>query len=195
MKPVRSLVLAIALAGLAGPALAHGGHGAPGGFAAGFLHPLLGWDHVAAMVAVGLWGAFLGSPAIWILPVSFPMVMALGGALGVAGLPVAGVETGIAASAVVIGLAVLLAARPPLVVAALVVAVFAVFHGYAHGTEMPGALSPMAYAAGFVIATGALHLCGIALGGLAGTRAGAAIVRGVGGVIALAGVGFLTGAI
>jgi urease accessory protein len=147
-------------------ALAHEG-GAAGGFVTGFLHPILGWDHVAAMVAVGLWGAFLGSPAIWLLPVAFPLVMALGGALGVAGVPLPAVETGIAASAMVIGVAVALAARPPIWVAAVVVAFFAIFHGHAHGAEMPAAASPLAYAAGFVIATGLLHLAGIALGLLA----------------------------
>jgi len=179
----------------AGPALAHTEGGAAGGFVTGFLHPILGWDHVAAMVAVGLWGAFLGPPAIWLLPVTFPLVMALGGAAGAAGIPLPAVETGIAASALVIGLAVALAARPPLWTAALIVAVFAVFHGHAHGTEMPTAISPLAYAAGFVIGTGLLHLAGIGLGLLTRTAAGTMAVRAAGGAIALAGAGFLTGAI
>ena len=147
------------------------------------------------MVAVGLWGAFLGPPAIWLLPVTFPLVMALGGALGVAGVPLPGIETGIAASALVIGLAVLLALRPPLVVAAVIVGFFAIFHGHAHGTEMPQAASPLAYAAGFVIATGLLHLAGISLGLLTRWPPGAVAVRAFGAVIALAGLGFLTGAL
>jgi urease accessory protein len=176
------------------PALAHEVGGA-GGFVTGLLHPILGWDHVAAMVAVGLWGAFLGTPAIWTLPVVFPLVMALGGALGVAGVPSPAVETGIAASAMVIGVAVALAARPPIWVAAIIVAFFAVFHGHAHGTEMPHAATPLAYAAGFVIATGLLHLAGIAFGLLAASRPGAIAMRAMGGVIALAGLGFLTGTI
>jgi urease accessory protein len=159
------------------------------------LHPLLGWDHVAAMVAVGLWGAFLGAPAIWVLPVAFPLVMALGGALGAAGVPLPGIETGIAGSALVIGLAVALAAQPPLWVAAVIVAAFAVFHGHAHGTEMPQAANPLTYAAGFVIATGLLHLAGIAFGLLAARPAGRITVRAAGGVIALGGIGFLTGAL
>ncbi len=145
------------------------------------------------MVAVGLWGAFLGAPAIWLLPVTFPLVMAVGGALGVAGVPIPGIEIGIAVSAIVIGGSVLLALRPPLWIAAVIVGVFAIFHGYAHGQEMPLAASPIAYAAGFVIATGLLHLCGIALGLLTRTPAGTFAVRGIGAVIALAGVGFLTG--
>lgn len=175
------------------PALAHVEDGAGGGFLTGFLHPILGWDHVAAMVAVGLWGAFLGRPAIWLLPATFPLVMALGGAAGAAGVPLPGIETGIAASALVIGVAVLTAARPPLAVATVVVAFFAIFHGHAHGTEMPGAVAPLAYAAGFVIATGLLHLGGIAFGLLTRSATGTIAVRAAGGLIAAAGIGFLTG--
>ena len=191
--PRKLLALAALLAFPASAALAHEGAVAGGGFLTGFLHPILGWDHVAAMVAVGLWGAFLGAPAIWLLPVTFPLVMALGGALGVAGVPVPGIETGIAASALIIGLAVLMAWRPPLMVAAVIVGFFAVFHGHAHGQEMPQAASPLAYAAGFVIGTGFLHLAGISLGLFTASERGALAVRGLGGVIAAAGLGFLTG--
>ena len=193
MTPALRLALAAILALIAGAALAHEGDAAGGGFVTGFLHPVLGWDHVAAMVAVGLCGAFLGKPAIWLLPVTFPLVMALGGALGVAGVPVPGIEFGIAASALIVGTAVMLALRPPLVIAAVIAGFFAIFHGHAHGTEMPTAASPLAYAAGFVIGTGLLHLAGISLGLLARSQAGALAVRGIGGVIALAGLGFLTG--
>jgi urease accessory protein len=129
------------------------------------------------------------------LPIVFPMVMAIGGALGVAGVPLPAVETGIATSAVVLGLMVALAARPPLWVAALIVAVFAIFHGYAHGAELPEAANPLAYSLGFVIATGLLHLSGIAFGLLARWPAGRLAVRTGGGLIALAGVGFLTGVV
>ena len=139
------------------------------------------------MVAVGLWGAFLGPPAIWLLPVTFPLVMALGGALGVAGVPVPGIETGIAASALVIGAAVLSPAPAARRSPRSIVGVFAIFHGHAHGTEMPQAASPLAYAAGFVIATGLLHLAGIAIGLLTRSPPGAVAVRGLGAVIALAG--------
>lgn len=186
--------LAASLILAATAAAAHEG-GAGGGFVTGFMHPVLGWDHVAAMVAVWLWGAFLGLPAIWILPVAFPVVMAVGGALGVAGIPVPAVELGIALSALVIGLMVALAQRPPLWVAALVVAVFALFHGHAHGTEMPSAASPAAYAVGFVIGTGLLHLAGIGLGVLAGSQAGRAAVRAMGAAIAVAGLWFTAGAL
>jgi urease accessory protein len=164
-----------------------------GGFLAGFLHPVLGWDHVIAMVAVGLWGAFLGMPAIWLLPVVFPTVMALGGALGVAGIPLPGVETGIALSAIVLGGMIAAAARPPLAVAAVIVGAFAVFHGHAHGTELPQAANALAFSAGFVIATGLLHLGGIAFGLLVRWPAGRLAVRAAGGLIALLGLGFLTG--
>jgi len=168
-KSLTRSALATALAGLvlaaaAGTARAHTGEGVPGGLASGFTHPLFGWDHVVAMVAVGLWGAFLGRPAIWILPVVFPVVMALGGALGARGVPLPAVEAGIALSGVILGLLVALAVRAPLWVAAVIVGAFAVFHGHAHGTELPDAVSPYAYAVGFVVATWLLHLAGIALG-------------------------------
>jgi urease accessory protein len=187
-------VAAALAAAAASPAHAHvEGAGAVGGFASGFAHPLLGLDHVVAMVAVGLWGAFLGAPALWLLPVVFPLVMAAGGALGVLGVPLPAVEVGIALSAVVLGALVAFGARLPLWVAAVIVGAFAVFHGHAHGTELPEAASPVTYAAGFVIATGLLHLCGIGLGLLLRWPAGRLAVRAGGGAIALAGLFFLVG--
>ena len=146
------------------------------------------------MIAVGLWGACLGQPAIWLLPVVFPLVMASGGVLGILGLPLPAVETAIAASAIVLGLMVALAARPPLWLATLLVGAFAIFHGFAHGREMPDGANAMAFAAGFVIATGLLHLAGIALGLAARWPLGRVGVRAAGGVIALAGLAFLFGA-
>jgi urease accessory protein len=178
---------------LAGPAMAHTEIGVTGGFLSGLSHPISGWDHIVAMVAVGLWGAFLGAPAIWLLPVVFPIVMAFGGALGIIGVPIPSVELGIALSAVVLGLCVALALRPPLWVAAVIVGAFAIFHGYAHGTELPGAADAYAYAAGFVIATGLLHIAGIVFGLLARWNLGRMAVRALGGLIALAGVAFMTG--
>lgn len=172
---------------------AHAAEGLAGGFINGFMHPANGLDHVVAMVAVGLWGVFLGQPAIWLLPVVFPLVMAFGGALGVLGIPVPAVETGIAVSAIVLGLMVLLAVRPPIAVAAIIVALFAIFHGHAHGTELPGAANALTYSLGFVIATGLLHLAGIAFGFLAHWPVGKIVVRAGGGGIALVGVAFLTG--
>ena len=174
------------------PAMAHETAGVAGGFFSGLTHPLYGWDHIAAMVAVGLWGAFLGSPAIWLLPIVFPLVMAIGAAMGVAGVPLPAVEIGIAASAVVLGAMVATAARPALWVAAVIVGAFAIFHGHAHGTELPAASSALAYAVGFVISTGLLHLSGIGLGLLTRWEWGMPLVRVAGGVIAVAGLAFLS---
>jgi urease accessory protein len=191
----RSFVLACAIAVLssigAAPALAHSAADVAGGLEAGLLHPLYGLDHVVAMVAVGLWGGFLGPPAIWLLPIVFPMVMAVGGAMGVIGIPIPFIEVGIAVSAIVLGLMVAFAVRPPIWVAALLVGAFAIFHGYAHGTELPSAANPLAYSIGFVVTTGLLHLAGIAFGLLAKWPAGRIIVRAGGALISAAGVSFL----
>jgi len=176
------------------PALAHEGSGT-GGFIGGFSHPLLGPDHIVAMVAVGLWGAFLGAPAIWTLPIVFPLVMAGGGVLGIIGFGLPGAEIGIAVSAIALGLMVALAARPPIFVAALLVGAFAVFHGHAHGAELPPGSDAVAYSAGFVIATGLLHLTGISFGLLARWPAGRIAVRLAGIVIAVVGAAFLSKAV
>jgi len=191
--PSRCVALVVCFLAMAGPALAHTGSSA-GGFVGGLAHPLFGPDHVVAMVAVGLWGAFLGQPAIWLLPVTFPVVMAFGGALGILGVPIPHVETGIALSAVVLGAMVAAAARPPLWIAAILVGAFAIFHGHAHGAELPAGANPVAFSIGFVAATGALHLAGIAFGLLARWPAGTIAVRAAGGAIALAGIAFLSGA-
>jgi urease accessory protein len=145
-------------------AFAHIERGQAFGLLSGFMHPLSGADHVLAMVAVGLWGAQLGPPAIWVLPVAFPLVMAAGGMLGFLGVPLPGTEFGIAASAIVLGTAVALELRPALVIAALVVGTFAIFHGYAHGTELPAGESAVLFSVGFVIAPGCLHAVGIGIG-------------------------------
>lgn len=162
-------------------------------FVSGFLKPLLSLDHVAAMVAVGLWAAILGAPGKWVLPIAFPLVMALGGALGANGINLPWIDTGIAASALVIGLAIALDLRPPMAAAAAIVAAFAVFHGHAHGTEMPLSSDPLSYGVGVLIGTGLLHLAGIALGQLAVTAPGKLAVRAMGLAIALGGLAFLTG--
>src|SRR6478736_5190806 len=193
MRRADIMLVAIALGAiLSTPALAHTGESG-GGFISGFAHPVFGPDHVVAMVAVGLWGAFLGSPAIWLLPVMFPLVMAFGGVVGILGVPLPGVETAIALSAVVLGTMVALAARPPLWVAAVLVGSFAIFHGHAHGAELPPGADIVAYSVGFVVATGLLHLTGIAVGLLARWPAGRIAVRTAGAAIALAGVAFLSG--
>ena len=177
----------------AAAANAHSGEGITGGFVSGFLHPLSGIDHLLAMVAVGIWGATLGRPLVWALPVAFPMLMVVGGVLGIAKVPLPYIEIGIAVSVVVLGLSIAAAWRAPVALAVGIVAVFGVFHGYAHGTELPQAAAPAAYAAGFVISTGLLHLAGIAIGLVKALPHGAQALRAGGGLIAATGVWILIG--
>ena len=182
----------IALAG-AGPADAHTITGGTGGFTSGFMHPLGGLDHLLAMAAVGMWGAFLGRPLIWTLPVAFPLMMVVGGVVGIMGLPLPLVELGIGASVLVLGLAIAAAWRAPTALAVGIVSVFALFHGYAHGRELPSAVSPALYAAGFVVATGLVHVLGILVGFIAQNAPGARTLRLLGAAIAAAGVWMLAG--
>ena len=183
--------LAVLVALWAPPALAHILQGEAYGFVTGFLHPISGADHVIAMVAVGLWGAQLGAPAIWVLPVAFPLVMAMGGMLGFLGVPIPGVEYGIAASAIVLGTAVAFEVRPSLAIAALVVGGFAIFHGHAHGTELPPGQSALLYSMGFVIATGCLHAVGIGIGTVHRRPWGRRLLRTAGTAVAAGGVFFM----
>lgn len=157
-----------ALLALSMPALAHTGHGhgAGAGMIAGLTHPLLGWDHLAAMLALGLWGAVLGRPAVWLLPVFFATVIGLAGSAAALGAALPGIEIGIAASAIVLGLLVIFMVRPPIWIAAAIVGVFAVFHGQAHGVGLVDAAIPTAYAVGFVLSTGLLYATGLVLGRL-----------------------------
>ena len=159
------------------------------GFWSGFRHPTSGLDHIIAMVAVGMWGAQLGKPAIWVLPVTFPLVMAIGGFLGLVGVPLPGAEIGIALSGVILGAAVLTAFRAPLWIVALVVGVFGLFHGHAHGAEMPPGHNPLLYSLGFVVATGFLHAAGISIGLLHRWKWGRYVIRAAGAAV-LAGGGF-----
>jgi urease accessory protein len=176
------------------PLAAHEG-GTAAGLLSGLYHPISGIDHVLAMVAVGIWGAQLGPPAIWALPVTFPTVMALGGMLGLIGLPIPGVEIAIGLSALLLGLMVALERRPSLVVAGVLVAFFAIFHGHAHGAELPAGQSGLAYSIGFVVSTGTLHGCGITLGLAHRWERGRLALRAAGTGIALAGVWFVWSAV
>ena len=189
IRPRHALSAALLLAAL--PALAHVQEGQAAGFLTGLAHPVSGLDHVLAMVAVGLWGAQLGVPAIWLLPVTFPLVMAFGGFLGLVGIPLPGVETGVALSALALGLAVATSWRPPLAIAALMVAAFAVFHGHAHGTELPAGQSGLTYSIGFVMATGLLHLAGISIGLIHRWPVGRVALRVLGAGVAAGGLFFL----
>ncbi len=161
------------------------------GFFSGLKHPVSGLDHVIAMIAVGLWGAQLGAPAVWMLPVAFPMVMAFGGMLALMGVHLPGVEIGIAASAILLGAAVLFELRPKLPVACALVGLFAIFHGHAHGTELPPDASGLLYSMGFVLATGCLHGVGITIGTVHRWNWGKGAVRMAGAAISLIGVVFL----
>ena len=174
-------------------ALAHAPEGAGGGFVTGFLHPIMGVDHLVAMVAVVLWGAFLGERALWILPIVFPSIMAVGAAFGIVGLEIPLVEFVIALSGVVLGALIALRVRAPLAIAMVLVGIFAIFHGYAHGVEMPEQISAITYSAGFVIGTGLLHLAGVAIGFATRLPRGELLVRGCGGVISAIGLGYLVG--
>lgn len=191
VHPVNPVYLLIWILLAPTAASAHVEGGAASGFAAGFGHPISGWDHILAMVAVGLWGAQLGPPALWLLPVTFPMTMAFGGMLGLVGVPLPYVELGIAASALTLGLLVAAEARAPLPVCMAIVGIFAVFHGHAHGTELEPGTSAIAYSLGFVIATGCLHLAGILVGLVHGWPAGRRALRAAGAGVAAAGVFFL----
>ena len=183
--------LCITLLVYAQAAQAHVNKGEAAGFLSGLKHPISGLDHVVAMIAVGLWGAQLGAPAIWVLPVAFPMVMACGGMLGLLGVPLPGIEIGIAASAILLGAAVMMELRPPIAVAAVLVGFFAIFHGYAHGSELPAGQSGLLYSTGFVMATGCLHGVGISIGLVHRWSWGQRALRLAGVAIALAGIFFM----
>lgn len=177
-------------------ALAHTGADHASGFMHGFAHPVSGLDHIIAMVMVGVFAWQLGGRALWLVPVTFVLVMALGGLLGVAGIGVPHVETGIALSVALLGAVVALGIKAPVVAAMGLVGLFAIFHGHAHGAEMPEDAGGLAYAAGFMIATALLHVASIGIGlliGRAGERHGRVVVRTAGGLAAVAGAGLLTG--
>ena len=178
----------IASALISAAAHAHSDQVSTGGFMAGYLHPLTGLDHLLAMIAVGIWGATLGAPLIWALPVAFPFMMVVGGVLAIFGVPLPYVELGVALSVLVLGMAIALRWRAPLPAAVAVVAFFGLLHGYAHGSELPGAAAPAAYAAGFVISTGLLHLAGIAFGNVKKVLHGENILQAAGALIALVGL-------
>lgn len=166
------------------------GTGLPGGFVAGVEHPLTGPDHMLAMASVGLWGYFLGRPLVYLLPMVFPIMMAIGAAFGIIGVHLPPLELGIALSMIVLGALILFAVRAPVPVACAVVGMFALFHGYAHGIELPSAADPIGYSLGFVLATGSLHVFGIALGSLGNLPRGETVVRSLGGLVMVAGLGF-----
>jgi urease accessory protein len=192
-------VATITVATIALPTIAsaHPGHDGTPGFIHGFLHPLGGLDHIIAMVAVGLFAARLGGRALWLVPASFVVTMAAAGVAGMAGFARPYVEAGIALSILVLGAAIALETTMPVAAAMGLVALFAVFHGHAHGTEMPETMSGLAYGAGFVAATAALHALGIGLGlfiSRSGEMFGRRVLQVGGTAAALAGAALLAGA-
>ena len=192
---VTGLIALLLISVYSGNSFAHSEVGVVGGLVSGLLHPIFGFDHLLAMVAVGLWGAQLGKPAIYLLPITFPVIMAVGGLLGVAGMPLPFIEVGIALSALALGAMIAANLRPAIWIAAIVVGFFGIFHGHAHGVEMPDAANPLAYGIGFVISTGMLHLAGILLGLLIQWPVGAMFIRGCGAVIGCFGAFFMASSI
>jgi urease accessory protein len=178
----------LGLVASAAPAFAHPGHLTASGFGGGIAHPLGGLDHVLAMVAVGLLASQVGGRALWALPTAFLSMMAVGFAVGFSGSSLPFVELGIALSAVAFGAAIALRRGLPLALAAGLVGVFAVFHGHAHGAEMPAEAAAVGYAAGFIGATALLHGVGLALGFGLARMAAPRVLQAAGGGVALAGL-------
>jgi urease accessory protein len=190
------LAISIAMAGaiLSPPAMAHITNASGAGFAGGINHPFSGLDHILAMVAVGLWASQLGRPAYWLLPLTFPVVMAIGAVLGMSGIPLPLVEIGIMASVIVLGLLVALALKPSLTISMALIGLFALMHGHSHGTELPQTASPLAYGVGFLIATVLLHAVGLVTGGLSHRPLARVGLRTAGAAIAATGVVLLISA-
>lgn len=191
------LASVVALIGFATTVLAHEGTSLPyGSFMAGVTHPVLGADHFLAMVSVGVVSAQIGGRAIWTVPATFVSVMAVGGLLGIAEVGLVGIEFGIALSVLALGLAIAVDKRLPAGMAMLAVGLFAIFHGYAHGGEMPEVAEPVRYAVGFLTGTAALHITGLIIGDISQHyQRGKLILRIAGVIIAALGCGFLASAL
>lgn len=193
-QPLVRLGLPAALLALlsAVPASAHVMDGPLGGFGSGFGHPLAGFDHLLAMLAVGLWGAQMGGRSVWTLPATFPMIMCVGGIIGMTGvLPDQPIEYGIALSVIVLGGAIAAAWKAPEWMALVLIAAFALMHGYPHGVLAPRASDPAAFTVGFVVSTGVIHVIGIAIGAALKPISGGRLVQAMGAAISLAGFWFL----
>ncbi|TIQ34102.1 MAG: HupE/UreJ family protein [Mesorhizobium sp.] len=193
-NPTKLAFVAIMLAAACKPALSHIGVGSANSFAAGLAHPFFGIDHIIVMVAVGLWAALKGGRALWALPAAFVSLMLAGGALGIAGVPVPLVEPVILASIVALGLLIATAVDLPVATGAVIIGFFALFHGHAHGTEIPETAGGLEYLAGFALATAFLHGAGIGFGLLPGQRI-RGLVRLAGAATAVAGLGLMVGAV
>lgn len=194
-KTIRSVVLALCLSLIPTVVYAHDGSQVPfGGFLAGLVHPVLGYDHLLAMLSVGILSAQIGGRAIWTVPATFVSVMAVGGALGYINIGLTATEAGIAASLIILGLIIAAEQRLSVRLAMLGVGFFAIFHGYAHGSEIPTTSEPVLYALGFLTGTALIHIAGVVIGDIAKHyQRGRILLRVGGALIALAGVLFITG--
>ncbi len=189
---MRIMATALIAAGFAGPASAHILGGPMGGFGSGFEHPLLGADHFLAMLAVGLWGAQMGGRSVWTLPATFPLIMCIGGVIGMLGnVADSIISGGISLSLIALGAAIASRWKAPEFASLTIIALFALFHGYPHGKMAPNATDPAAYTVGFVVATGMIHILGIGIGFGLGKLYNGLVVRALGGLIVLAGVYYL----
>lgn len=199
MTSRRFTVAFLSAAALCAPTMAsaHTGVGDVQGFVHGFTHPLGGIDHLLAMVMVGVLAVQLGGRALWAVPCAFVTLMAVGGAMGLAGVDLPFVEVAIATSVLVLGLAIALQLQAPVSAVVALVGGFAVFHGFAHGAEMPDSVGAISYGAGFILATALLHCAGLGLGSAIGRLAksrSSVVLRTMGAGAALAGIGLLAGA-
>jgi urease accessory protein len=193
MKRLLSVAALLALG--AGPAFAHPGHIETWSFVAGIAHPLSGIDHIAVMIAVGLWAALKGGRALWVWPAAFVGLMLAGGALGMAHVALPFVEPGILASVVTLGLLVALAVDMPVVIGAGIVGVFALFHGHAHGSEVAENISGIEYMLGFALATATLHLVGIGFAQIMARANLRPCIRAAGALCVAVGAGLVVGVI
>ena len=171
------------------PIMSYAHEGSGGGFMSGLTHPVLGFDHLLAMLSVGILSAQMGGQAIWRVPLTFVLVMLFGGVLGINGVPLFSVELGIALSVFALGIAIALERKLSSLLAMVFVGFFAIFHGHAHGTEMPSLSKPVFYACGFVIGTAGIHVAGVLIGIIAERlKDGGQLLRYAG--AGIAGIGF-----
>ena len=194
-KTLRSILLALGLSLIPTVVYAHDGSQVPfGGFLAGLVHPVLGYDHLLAMLSVGILSAQIGGRAIWTVPATFVSVMAVGGLLGYINIGLTATELGIAASLILLGLIIAAEQKLPVKLAMLGVGFFAIFHGYAHGSEIPTTSEPVLYALGFLTGTALIHIAGVVIGDIAKHyQRGRIMLRAGGALIAVTGVLFIAG--
>lgn len=192
---IQSIILAFFLGSIPSVVHAHDGSNVPfGGFLSGLVHPVLGYDHLLAMLSVGILSAQIGGRAIWTVPATFVSVMALGGALGLIDIGLTSTELGIAASLVLLGLIIAAERKLNVLLAMAGVGFFAIFHGYAHGSEMPTTAEPVLYALGFLTGTALIHIAGVVIGDIARHyERGKVALRVGGGLISMIGVLFIFG--